>query len=285
MCSGRDWWWLVVGDLIGSGASREQAVIGETPNLAARLQSIAEPNSIVLAESSRKLVGNLFELDDLGAQDLKGIAAHFTSGRGNCVVSRFVSNASTPIMARVCCPAVTMSGVWELHALAGAPMPLPVPAASVAGPPDWICPPLGVEPDAFNHDNGEFSAIAATAVCYNTISDMLSTSPEDFEPLFIRANGEVDAKPWCSGFYAAMKLRQLAWSKLQEAAGISRSLSVSQPRFLASLTSFLNLPVEQRPESAARGRGQHPSLWLPNLSHGHLHDATEVLVSQLVIVA
>jgi class 3 adenylate cyclase len=65
---------VVVGDLIGSGGSQEQAVVGETPNLAARLQGIAEPNSVVIAGSTRKLVGNLFELEDLGAQDLKGIA-------------------------------------------------------------------------------------------------------------------------------------------------------------------------------------------------------------------
>ena len=64
---------VVVGDLIGSGASQEQAIVGETPNLAARLQGIAEPNSVVIAESTRKLVGNLFELEDLGAKDLKGI--------------------------------------------------------------------------------------------------------------------------------------------------------------------------------------------------------------------
>ena len=65
---------VVVGDLIGSGASQEQAIVGETPNLAARLQGIAEPNRVVIAESTRKLLGNLFELEDLGAQDLKGIA-------------------------------------------------------------------------------------------------------------------------------------------------------------------------------------------------------------------
>jgi predicted ATPase/class 3 adenylate cyclase len=65
---------VVVGDLIGSGASKEQAIVGETPNLAARLQSIAEPNSVVIAESTRKLVGNLFELENLGDKDLKGIA-------------------------------------------------------------------------------------------------------------------------------------------------------------------------------------------------------------------
>ena len=65
---------VVVGDLIGSGASQEQTIVGETPNLAPRLQGIAEPNSVVIAESTRKLVGNLFELEDLGAQDLKGMS-------------------------------------------------------------------------------------------------------------------------------------------------------------------------------------------------------------------
>jgi class 3 adenylate cyclase/predicted ATPase len=65
---------VVVGDLIGSGASQEQTIVGETPNLAARLQGVAEPNSVVIAEDTRKLLGNLFELQDLGAKDLKGIA-------------------------------------------------------------------------------------------------------------------------------------------------------------------------------------------------------------------
>ena len=65
---------VVVGDLIGSGEAQERGIVGETPNLAARLQSIAEPNTVVIAESTRKLLGNLFELEDLGAQDLKGIS-------------------------------------------------------------------------------------------------------------------------------------------------------------------------------------------------------------------
>ena len=83
---------VVVGDLIGSGASQEQAIVGETPNLAARLQSIAEPNSVVIAESTRKLVGNLFELEDLGAQDLKGIVGQvqvWAALRPSSVESRF----------------------------------------------------------------------------------------------------------------------------------------------------------------------------------------------------
>jgi class 3 adenylate cyclase len=65
---------VVVGDLIGSGGAQEQAVIGETPNLTARLQGTAEPNTVLIAESTRRLLGNLFDLQDLGAQDLKGIA-------------------------------------------------------------------------------------------------------------------------------------------------------------------------------------------------------------------
>jgi hypothetical protein len=83
---------VVVGDLIGSGASQEQAIIGETPNLAARLQGVAEPDSVVIAESTRKLVGNLFELDDLGPMDLKGIAGPlrpWRALRAAAVESRF----------------------------------------------------------------------------------------------------------------------------------------------------------------------------------------------------
>jgi len=57
---------VVVGDLIGSGEAQERGIVGETPNLAARLQSIAEPNTVVMAESTRTLLGNLFELEDLG---------------------------------------------------------------------------------------------------------------------------------------------------------------------------------------------------------------------------
>ncbi len=83
---------VVVGDLIGSGVSQEHGIVGETPNLAARLQSIAEPNSVVFAESTRKLLGNLFELDDLGSKDLKGITGPvrvFAALRPSSVESRF----------------------------------------------------------------------------------------------------------------------------------------------------------------------------------------------------
>ena len=83
---------VVVGDLIGSGASQEQAIVGETPNLAARLQSIAEPNTVVIADSTRRLIGNLFELEDLGSKDLKGIVGPvrgWAAPRPALVESRF----------------------------------------------------------------------------------------------------------------------------------------------------------------------------------------------------
>ena len=64
---------VVVGDLIGSGSAQEQAIVGETPNLAARLQGIAAPDMVVIAEGTRRLLGSLFELQDLGARDIKGI--------------------------------------------------------------------------------------------------------------------------------------------------------------------------------------------------------------------
>jgi tetratricopeptide (TPR) repeat protein len=53
---------------------QERGIVGETPNLAARLQGVAEPNTVAIAESTRSLLGNLFDLQDLGAHDLKGIA-------------------------------------------------------------------------------------------------------------------------------------------------------------------------------------------------------------------
>jgi class 3 adenylate cyclase len=96
---------VVVGDLIGSGAAQEQAIVGETPNLAARLQGIAEPNMVVIGESTRKLLGNLFELQDLGEKDLKGIdgpVRAFAALRASSVESRFeaLRTATTPLVGR-----------------------------------------------------------------------------------------------------------------------------------------------------------------------------------------
>ncbi|MEZ2126833.1 MULTISPECIES: AAA family ATPase [unclassified Sinorhizobium] len=64
---------VVVGELIGEGAAQEEAVVGETPNLAARLQTLARPNEVVIGEATRELLGALFEVEDLGVQPLKGI--------------------------------------------------------------------------------------------------------------------------------------------------------------------------------------------------------------------
>ena len=65
---------VVVGELVNAGAAREQTALGETPNLAARLQAIADPDAIVIAETTRRLVDGLFECRDLGAVALSGFA-------------------------------------------------------------------------------------------------------------------------------------------------------------------------------------------------------------------
>jgi class 3 adenylate cyclase/predicted ATPase len=65
---------VVVGHLISSGESEERGMVGETPNLAARLQGLAEPNMVVISDSTRRLLGSLFQLEDLGTRDIKGIA-------------------------------------------------------------------------------------------------------------------------------------------------------------------------------------------------------------------
>jgi class 3 adenylate cyclase/predicted ATPase len=95
---------VVVGDLIGSGEAQERGIVGETPNLAARLQAMAEPNTVVIAESTRQLLGNLFELEDLGAKDLKGIAGAaraWAAIRASSVESRFEAMHSTGLTALV----------------------------------------------------------------------------------------------------------------------------------------------------------------------------------------
>src|SRR5947207_5555982 len=65
---------VVVGDLIGVGAAQEQAVVGETPNLAARLQALAKPNAVVIAQATHRLTGGLFQYENLGAVEVKGVA-------------------------------------------------------------------------------------------------------------------------------------------------------------------------------------------------------------------
>jgi class 3 adenylate cyclase/predicted ATPase len=95
---------VVVGDLLGAGDAQERGIVGETPNLAARLQGVAEPNMVVIAEATRKLLGNLFELQDLGTRDLKGIAGPtrvWAALRASSVASRFEALHATGLTALV----------------------------------------------------------------------------------------------------------------------------------------------------------------------------------------
>jgi class 3 adenylate cyclase len=95
---------VVVGDRLGSGEAKESAAVGETPNLAARLQALAEPNAVVIADSTRRLLGNLFELEDLEPRDLKGIAGPsraWAALRGRSVESRFDALRTTSLTALV----------------------------------------------------------------------------------------------------------------------------------------------------------------------------------------
>jgi class 3 adenylate cyclase/tetratricopeptide (TPR) repeat protein len=96
---------VVVGDLIGEGAAQEQAVVGETPHLAARLQSLAAPGTVVIEASTRRLTGGLFDYEDLGEVEIKGLAAPvIASGvlRESGAESRFeaLRGARTPLVGR-----------------------------------------------------------------------------------------------------------------------------------------------------------------------------------------
>jgi class 3 adenylate cyclase len=95
----------VVGDLIGKGAAQERGVVGETPNLAARLQALAMPNTLVIGEATRRQVGGLFDLEDLGPQEFAGFAAPQLAWRvlaESGMLSRFeaLRSAETPLVGR-----------------------------------------------------------------------------------------------------------------------------------------------------------------------------------------
>jgi class 3 adenylate cyclase len=95
---------VVVGDLIGSGEAQERGIVGETPNLAARLQGLAQPNMVVIGESTRRLLGNLFELEDLGGKELKGITRPvraFAALRASSAEGRFEALHASGITALV----------------------------------------------------------------------------------------------------------------------------------------------------------------------------------------
>ena len=95
---------VIVGHLIPSGESEERGMVGETPNLAARLQSIAEPNMVISADSTRKLLGSFFQLDDLGTRSLKGIGGPVRAWavlRASSVEGRFEALHATNLTALV----------------------------------------------------------------------------------------------------------------------------------------------------------------------------------------
>jgi class 3 adenylate cyclase len=95
---------VVVGDLIGWGEAQERGIVGETPNLAARLQEIAEPHMVVICDSTRRLLGNLFELEDLGPRGLKGLAKParaWAALRASSVASRFEALHATGLTTLV----------------------------------------------------------------------------------------------------------------------------------------------------------------------------------------
>ena len=96
---------VVVGDLIGTGTAQEQAVVGETPNLAARLQALAEPGAVVIESRTRRMTGGLFEYRDLGTVALKGFAEDVPAWqvlRADATVSRFeaLHATTTPLIGR-----------------------------------------------------------------------------------------------------------------------------------------------------------------------------------------
>jgi class 3 adenylate cyclase len=97
---------VVVGDQISAGSAQEQSVVGETPNLAARLQALAEPDTVVIAAGTRRLLGGLFEYRDLGAVEVKGFAGRVPAWqvlRTSVVESRFEAlrgSALTPLVGR-----------------------------------------------------------------------------------------------------------------------------------------------------------------------------------------
>ena len=131
--------------------------------------------------------------------------------------------------------------------------------AVVAGPvsmdpPEWICPLLGIEIDAFNHGGTpEFAAISAVAVRHNAIAETLSNAPKTFEPIFARKpNHDIDAGPWCEGFYAAMKLRLSAWAPLTRIS--PTSITVCCCLSCSTASTIRGVRCSGRP-----GRGRQPN--------------------------
>jgi hypothetical protein len=121
-------------------------------------------------------------------------------------------------------------------------------------PLDWICPLLAIDADAFNHgDTPEFAAISAVALRHNEISQTLSTRPDQFEPMHPRKiNGDVDPRPWCQGFYAAMRLRTSAMGAV---AGRQQRQPRSASAHPAALSRRSGPPIARIATQGQRDRG------------------------------
>ncbi|WP_282170280.1 ATP-binding protein [Ruegeria atlantica] len=95
---------VVVGDLIGEGASREETVVGDTPNLAARLQTLAEPGQVLVPESTKQLIQDTFELEELGHFDVKGLDSQVPAwrvGTERSLESRFETEDLNPVLPMI----------------------------------------------------------------------------------------------------------------------------------------------------------------------------------------
>lgn len=122
-------------------------------------------------------------------------------------------------------------------------------------PLDWICPLLAIDADAFNHGGTpEFAAISAVVLRHNEISQILSTTPRQFAPMHRReANGNIDARPWCQGFYAAIRLRLSVWAPLLDARNVNHGL-------------LLPILLHCRDDQAVRCSGRREAAARPRIS-------------------
>lgn len=130
-------------------------------------------------------------------------------------------------------------------------------------PPDWICPLLGVDREAFDHgDTPEFAAICAAATRHNAVSGALSETPDRFAPLHHTGpDGEIDPRPWCIGFKAAIDLQRSAWSPLLNPGDIHHGLLL--PILLHCVDDIgrpMLGPPRPGPETAAFLRDAHQDI-------------------------
>ena len=245
---------VVVGELIGEGAAQEEAVVGETPNLAARLQALAEPGSVVISQATRRLVGGLFELADLGPLRLKGfaepLAAFRVEGEGRAEGRFEALRGAAPdaagrarARARACC--------WS----AG-----PGPRTATAR---WCC--------------SRASRASASRACSGRCASELSGEPH------------VALSHFCSPYHTNSALYPII-AQLERAAGFARRRPAEAK--LAKLEALLGQATEQLDEAVpliggAARRSRPASATRPlNLSPQRQKQRTlEVLIEQLAGLA